>query len=399
MQSKEKNMTRQLGSSKIIIILVLAALVGFGIYWLRPQPKIRPPVAVKPPIVSVVRVVLQRQQMTVDTQGTVMPSREINLVAEVSGRVTAVNDSFSNGGFFNKDDVLVSVDARDYQYRLVDADAQVAAAQRELALEQGQARQAKREWRELGNKQANALSQRMPQVRAAEAQLRSAIAQRSQAKLNLQRTNIRSPFRGRVQSTKVNVGQYVTTGTVVAQIYDSGLAEVRLPLNDKQVALIGLPLGVMLTEEQQPAVILSAQVAGKRHQWPAKLTRTEASIDSTTRFHFAVVQITEPFNLSRYQTPLLMGLFVDASVAGIVFDEVIKVPEKAIVDSQWVYVVDDSNQLQQRKVIVLGKKDQLILLQGDVKTGEALVVSDAKVLQNSLTVTKKYVIDNVLTNN
>lgn len=382
-------MSRQWGSSNIIIILVLATLVGLGIYWLRPQPKLRPPVAAKPPIVSVINVTLQSQQMTVNTQGTVMPSREINLVAEVSGRVTAVNDSFSNGGFFNKGDVLISVDGRDYQYRLVDADAQVAAAQRELALEQGQARQAKREWRELGNKDANALSLRMPQVNAAKAQLRSAIAQRDQAQLNLQRTNIRAPFGGRVQSTKVNVGQYVTAGTVVAQIYDSALAEVRLPLNDKQVALIGLPLGVVLTEEQQPAVILSAQIAGKTYQWPAQLTRTEASIDSTTRFYFAVVQITEPFNLSRYQTPLLMGLFVDASVAGVVFDDVIKIPEKAIVNNQWVYVVDENNQLQQRKVTVLGKQGQLVLLQGDIQRGEALVVGDTKVLQNAMTVTKK----------
>lgn len=384
-------MNRQLGSGHIAIIILIGSLVAAGIYWLRPQPQLRPPQAAQAPAVSVIRVAEQHHQLSVTTQGTVTPSRQINIVAEVSGRVVAVSDSFTNGGFFKADDVLVTLDERDYQYRLVDADAQVAAAERELALEKGQARQAKREWRDLGSKEANALSLRQPQVKAAEAQLSSATAQRYQAQLNLQRTRIRSPFNGRILSTHVNVGQYVAAGTVIAQIYDSALAEVRLPLTDKQVALIGLPLGVTLSSEQQIPVLLSAKVAGKEQQWSAKLVRTEASIDAKTRFYFAVVEVPYPFDQTRYPSPLMMGLFVDAMVSGLQFEHVIPVPVKALVKNQFVYVVDEANQLQQRAVNILGQDGNTVWVRGELQSGEHMVVSDPNVLQKNMIVTKKVV--------
>jgi RND family efflux transporter MFP subunit len=387
-------MSRQLGSIRIIIILLVGGLIAGSLYWLRPKPQIRPPVEVKPPPVSVIHIQPQPQQIHVATQGTVMPSRDINLLAEVSGRVMEVSKDFSNGGFVEKDDVLIRLDARDYQYRLVESEAQVAVAERELALEKGQARQAKREWRDLGSKEANALSLREPQVNAANAQLAAAQAQRNQALLNLERTRIRAPFHGRLQETYVDVGQYVTAGTVIARLYDSTLAEVRLPLNDKQIALIGLPLGKSVNDEFPIAVILSAQVAGTEYEWPAKLTRTEASIDSSTRFYFAIAEIAEPFDRDRYASPLVMGLFVEANIVGLQFDDVVTAPEKSIVNEQYVYVVDEQQRVQKRDISVLGKQQNVAWIRGEFNENETLVVSDPKVLQANMLVTPT-IVDNL----
>jgi RND family efflux transporter MFP subunit len=379
-------MNRQSGSIKIIIILVVGSLLAAGLYWFRPKPKTRPPTEAKPPIVLVMSVQPQAQQVYVSTQGTVMPSREISLVAEVSGRVVSASEDFVNGGFFNEKDTMVALDSRDYQYRLAEAVAQVASAERELALEKGQARQAKREWRDLGSDEANALSLRVPQVKAAEAQLLSAIAQRNQAQLNVERATIRAPFRGRIQATNVNVGQYVTAGTVIASIYDDALAEVRLPLTDKQLALMGLPLGVILHESQKKTVTLSATMAGKEFEWPAKITRTEASVDATTRLYFAVAEIPEPFDASRYQAPLISGLFVEATVSGITFDDVVSVPESAIFKDRFVYIVDDKNRLQQREIQMLANHDNAVWITGNIKQDEQLVISDPKVLRPDMLV-------------
>lgn len=385
-------MNRESGSINIIVIIIIGSLLAVGLYWFRPTPNTRPLALPKPPVVSVVAITPQTQQLHVQTQGVVASSRDVNLVAEVAGRVVSVHESFVNGGFVSKDDVMVTLDSRDYEYRLINAGAEVAVAQRELALERGQARQAKREWRDLGSDEANALSLRVPQVRAAQAQLRSAIAQRDQAKLNVERASIRAPFsRGRVQETNVNVGQYVSAGTVIANISDSALAEVRLPLTDKQLALIGLPLGVNLSVDQQKDVVLSAVVGGKEYQWPAKITRTEASIDSTTRFYFAVAQVPEPYNTQRYASPLVTGLFVNAKVTGVQLDDVITVPELALIKNSVVYIVDDNNRLQQRVVNRLATNGNMLWVSGDLKQGEYLVVSDPKVLQNNLVVTKKII--------
>lgn len=388
---KGEKMSRQRGSVTVVIIIVLGCLLAAGVYWLRPKPERRPPVEAKPPAVSVIKVNAQRQQMQVSTQGTVLPSREINLVAEVAGRVVTVSEQFVNGGFFDKGDVMVTLDKRDYQYRLAEADAQVAAAERELALEKGQARQAKREWRDLGSDEANALSLREPQVKAAQAQLQAAIAQRQQAKLDVERTVIRAPFRGRIQLTNVNVGQYVSINTSIATIYDSARAEVRLPLTDKQLALVGLPLGLTLNQAQQKAVTLSATVAGQKQQWPATLTRTEASVDSSTRLYFAVAEIPEPFDLERYASPLVPGLFVEADIEGVEFDAVIRVPEIALVNNAFVFIVDDNNRLQKRKVFVVAKENNDLWVQGELTQDEFLVVSDPKILQENLHVTKNII--------
>ena len=68
-------------------------------------------------------------QMTVETQavamrdytvmlesyGTVQPRTRSVLIAQVGGQIVSVNPSFRDGGFFEKGDVLGSIDSRDYE--------------------------------------------------------------------------------------------------------------------------------------------------------------------------------------------------------------------------------------------------------------------------------------------
>ena len=62
-----------------------------------------------------------------------------------------------------------------------------------------------------------------------------------QAEANLQRTRIVAPYAGRVLEKKVDVGQYVSPGTVAATVYAVDYAEIRLPLTDKQQGFVDLP--------------------------------------------------------------------------------------------------------------------------------------------------------------
>jgi RND family efflux transporter MFP subunit len=222
-------------------------------------------------------------------------------------------------------------------------------------------------------------------VNAAEAALKAAKAQRDAAALDLQRTRISSPFGGRVRSTQVNVGQFVPAGTVVASVYDSAAVEVRLALSNEQLALSGLSPGGESLSTVPINIQLSAIIGGERYEWPARLTRMEASIDKTTRFYTAVAEVERPFDNKVYPQPLVVGLFVEARIPGKTFDKVLRLPVKAVVNAQ-LLGVDSQQQLAAVPVQIVDRNDTYIWVQAPVDAGQMIVVSDPRVLQPGLRV-------------
>ena len=65
------------------------------------------------PIVPTVRVIEARataEYLGVNSQGTVQPRSQSELIPEVSGRVTWISPSLVNGGAFNEGDILLRID-------------------------------------------------------------------------------------------------------------------------------------------------------------------------------------------------------------------------------------------------------------------------------------------------
>jgi len=163
---------------KPLLVLIVGIAAVAVLFMGKPGPRTMTPVEPAPPQVAVVYANPQTQSLKVDSQGSVAPRREIDLVVQVSGQVTKVNPGFVEGGFFKAGEPLLTIDDRDYQLALIRAKARVAEAAQLLATEKGRARQAQREWRDLGNDEANDLFLRKPQLAAAEAQLAAAEADR-----------------------------------------------------------------------------------------------------------------------------------------------------------------------------------------------------------------------------
>jgi len=62
----------------------------------------------------------------VNVQGEVQPRTEINLVPQVSGKITYMSPKFIEGGKFKKGDLLIRIDPREFELRLIQARANVA---------------------------------------------------------------------------------------------------------------------------------------------------------------------------------------------------------------------------------------------------------------------------------
>ena len=342
--------------------LAIALLVFF-----KPTPEPAPPETTPANVkVSVIPAQKLVTRLSVTTQGTVTPRREIDLLSQVAGQILSVETNFVDGGFFETSQVLIQIDDREYQAALLRAKAQVAEAQYRLAEEKGVSRQAKREWRDLGNQNANDLFLRKPQLASAQANLESARGALDMAALNLERTRIMVPFNGRVKQTYVDLGQYTTPGSRLATVYDSTLVEIRLPLTEQQAALIDLPLlpQSMSATLRLPPVAIRASVAGEKHTWLGVLTRTDSFVDANSRMYYAIAEVRNPFRTSDGQVaPLLPGLFVEAEIEGREITDVIQLPRKALFERDKIFSLDSHNKISSNTVRVLRKSEEFVWIQ------------------------------------
>lgn len=361
-----------------IVAILVGALIAFGMIRSRPDAQTR---EVEPalPLIRTQRIELADRRLMVRSQGTVRPRTESNLVPEVGGRIVQVSPSFVAGGYFGRNDLLLSIDRTDYLQALVQAEAAVAQAELRLATERAEGEIATREWEELGSGEAPALTARVPQLAEATAQLRATEAQRDRAARDLERTAIRAPYAGRVRSKQVDLGQFVTPGVLLASIYSVDKAEVRLPLADDELAFVDLPLGYRggRREAPRPPVTLIANFGGKEHRWKGRIVRTEGEIDPLTRMVHAVAEIEDPYGQDgpSDRPPLAVGLYVEAEIEGREVPSVVELPRSSLRDESRVLVVDDEDRLRFREVSLLRMTGDTLLVSDGLEDGERVCLT------------------------
>ncbi len=113
-------------------LVIIAAIFG-AVTLMATSPELKP-TAIEPIAVAVrVRTVVpQSIQLTVHSQGTVVPNMESELIPEVSGRVVWMSPSLVNGGYFESGAVLLRMDDSDYRTLLERARANLKRAEAEF---------------------------------------------------------------------------------------------------------------------------------------------------------------------------------------------------------------------------------------------------------------------------
>ncbi len=365
---------------RALLVLLVGGAVAFGLLVGKPGPEPQEMPISAPPLVDVVLAAPATRSLAVETQGTVRPLREIKLVIQVGGRVEFVSPRFAVGGFFRAHEQLLKVEDIDYQLVIARAESQVAAARQRVAEEEGRVLQAKREWRDLGSEQANALFLRKPQLASAQAALRAAEADLTSARLDLERTSISAPFNGRISEKYVDVGQYVAPATAIAAVYDTDVALVRLPLTGRQVALLDLPLNYDNLPMEMVAsapVVLQASFGNRMWEWRGRIVRTDASIDVNSRVVYAVAEVERPFarEPGSERPPLTPGLFVNATITGRQLERVSLLPRSALRSNDTVMVVDAEQRVRVRPVQLLQRNADQVWVQG-LANGERVIVRE-----------------------
>ncbi len=353
---------------KKIVLPVIVAGLGFVLLFVliatgpSLDSKAPPPVV---PLVQSLEIALGPIQMTAMTYGTVAPRSETILFAEVSGRVIKVSPSLVSGGFFEEGDVLFEVDPVDYQIALDQANANLNRARGELAFAEKDYK------RQLDLKQRQSVSQAMEddalkRLQIAQAVHQDAISKTAAAQRDLERTTVVAPYQGRVRSENVDLGQYVSRGAALASLYATDFAEVRLPLQDEELAYLDVSLANRTSESEGRAQVnLTANFAGQPQRWRGEIVRSEGEIDAVSRMIHLVARVTAPYEPQVGKAPLAVGLFVEAEILGRTLENVVMLPRTAIRGDDQVFLIDQDQRLELRQVSIVRRLgDQVIVGKG-----------------------------------
>jgi RND family efflux transporter MFP subunit len=362
-------------------MLAGAVAVATLLYLNRPPTDVKEPEYV-PVTIDVAEVVKQTLRIPVQAQGTVTPLQQTEILAEVSGRIIEVSPSFLVGGFVAKDEVLLRIDPRDYQTNLLRAQAAVESAESNLAQEKGRAQVALREWQKLPkgsqrSQDAKDLYLRKPQLEQAESELLAARADLDTARDNLERSIIRAPYAALIRTKHAELGQFVTPGTALTEVFAVAQAEVRLPIPQGKLAYLDLPR--LATLEQGPEIDLYTDVAGELSHWQGRLHRTEGIFDERSRVLYAVARIDDPYGLSHQSDPLRIGTFVNANIQGKAFDDIVVLPRHILRAGNLLWVVDENSHVRNRAVKVLRTGGDNIYVADGLEDGDrvSLTVLDS----------------------
>ena len=415
-------MTRRRGFFIAGGILLGSVALAILMVELRPEPDVEPPHS-RIPFATTAPAVAGTGAIPVYGSGTVRPRAEIDVAAEVRGKVSWVDPAFQSGGRVRGGQVLFRIDDADYRNRVRQSNANVAAQQVVLLKAEEEARIARSEYSRFLSRQAggassgeaNPLTLREPQLKAARAALARDSATLADAELALSRTEVRAPFDGIVRAESVDVGQLIEMGQSVGRLYAADAFEVVVPLSDAAAALIpGLWRLRPGDGNRGIAVQVVAEYGEGRYAWAGYVDRVEASLDERTRTMRVIVRVPRPFASGApvgaaddsgagagppavparsraggpplLVPPLLVGKFVDVRIEGIAPDRYFILRRAALRNGDEVWAIRDDTLLTVVPVRVLQRSDDDVFVTGALEAGQPIVVGGIQVVTEGMIV-------------
>lgn len=294
-------------------------------------------------LVSVVTVEPGQYRAEVEGYGEAKSRYELSLTAELSGRVIQLGDSFDVGKRVVEGELLAQLEQTRYVNALSNANSELAQARLDLLEEQRQGDQARLEWQRSGliGEPDSPLVLREPQLAQVTAAFESAEQALIEAQHDLNNTMIRAPFDALVISRDIQLGSYLQQGAEIATLYSTDLVDVSIPLSQAQwLNLPSLDNAQLAANPQAWPVTLINN--SSQQQWSGYVTRIQQHLDTATRQRALIVTVEDPLEQDH---PLYPGTFVTASIQGIAFEGIWKLPQSVISQQGDIWYVDSQGKL------------------------------------------------------
>lgn len=367
--------------AKLIRLLFPAILLGFG-YLAYTQLSTKKEAVEKAPrerrIIETEALLLQRTdfRVTLTSEGVVQSHNETGLTPRVNGRIIKIAPEFESGSFFEKDDILLELDPSDFEAAVISAEARLARAEASLAQEAARAEQALLDWKDLGyTEEPTDLVLRKPQLKEAHANVKAAIADLSEVRRDLDRTKVIAPYAGRVKTRLVGLGQSVSSGTTLGEIFSTDFAEIRLSLSARELNHIELPNNP--GDAPIPVTFTDALSDHTPQTWEGSIVRTEGTLDEKSRKLFVIARVDDPFGLkTKTAVPLRIGQPVRAVLQGGFIPNVFIIPRSSLRRPNEITLIHpDELTLLRQRINPIWRDEENLIVRDDITEGWHLVTT------------------------
>lgn len=277
------------------------------------------------------------------TVGTLLPRESVVLVSELPRRLVTIN--FEEGAQVEKGALLFKLDDSDLL-----ADLAALEVKRKLAADNAQRQ------RDLLAKQTTS----QQEFDKAQADLDGIVAEIRRKQVDLDKTEIRAPFAGRIGFRRVSEGAYVTANTPLANLQDTGELKVDFALPERYA------------DEITTGTEFTFTVSASANTYSGHVMATEPQIDPQTRsLHVRGIAPNKGGRLSA-------GMFAEISIGINPTNDGIMVPSRAIIPSATghsVFVLENGVATEHAIKIGIRTPERVQILSG-VSLGDVVITSN-----------------------
>jgi membrane fusion protein, multidrug efflux system len=337
----------------------------------------------KPLPVTVAQVETRAVQRSVETVGSLLAWEESQVKAEVAGTVDKIFADL--GDRVRADQVLATVDAREFRLQVEQAEASLRMARQVQERMRAEQEEAQANWdraeelyrRELISAQERDRWRTQYRVMEAQIHLTAADLQRLDAALGVARkkledATIRAPISGAVAKRHVNVGEFVKDGAPLFTLVVSDPLKYTGTVPERYAPELRPGQALQLTVEAHPGQTFSGQV-----------TRVAPAVEVQTRSLSLEARVPNPDGRLR------PGFFARGALLTRRDEAVTFVPAEAVtyfVGITKVFVVTDGK-AEERLVKPGVRQGGWVEIVGGVKAGETVAITNLPQLFNGAPVT------------
>ncbi|MGR5243738.1 efflux RND transporter periplasmic adaptor subunit [Vibrio sp. PNB23_22_6] len=410
--------------------LLFFPALGVGIIILFLAINLKPDLPVKPTrdrarLVETIPLELQAIAPVAIGFGKVAPKVEWKAIAEVTGKVVYRHPRLEKGQVLQSGTEILRIDPLDYELKLVQAQADLKSAQTSLAkLNQEEANlkatlkieanrlkiankelERKQNLRKKGltsqsdvdQQQQNALSQRklvldienqiglMPdEKKVAQALVKVNASKVDEAKRSLDKTLIQLPYDLRIAEVDIEQNQVVNLQQIMVIAHGIDIMEVEAQLSIHDMQTLAASIGEFTRDESgipQPDTesihaFIELNSGNLSAHWPAKVARISETVDPSQATAGVILEIQQDYRslTPTSAPPLVNGMFVQARIEGQENPSWV-IPERALHGDK-IYLMGEDNRLQVVTVEVLYRRDNQVVIDGELEQGQKLIIND-----------------------